>query len=164
MAIRSTPPISLADVMAELRIANPNRAYPLSLGDTDVRALAGKPSGPISLGDLYGRSGYAPMSISAVGGSDFQTSQFGPGSVSASATATAVGGRGAKTYLWLIGEQQGSLVLSGQNTSTLVATKAYTQNSTGSATVSANCRVTDETGAMVTSNPIVINLEWAGTV
>lgn len=58
-------PIGLTDVLTELRITNPGRALPISLGDADVRALAGIPSGPISLGDCSGKTnapGYTPMS------------------------------------------------------------------------------------------------------
>lgn len=52
--------ISLAQVLAELQVANPSRAYPLSLTDSDVRALAGVPSGNIVLPtDFYGKSSFA---------------------------------------------------------------------------------------------------------
>lgn len=51
MALPSSPPITMAQVAAELGIS-----LPLSLGDSRVRALAGKPSGDISMLDLLGKS------------------------------------------------------------------------------------------------------------
>jgi hypothetical protein len=54
--IAQTGPISMGDVLAELRVANPGRQPPISLNDPDVRALAGVPSGPISLANFYGKS------------------------------------------------------------------------------------------------------------
>jgi hypothetical protein len=59
--IVQTGPISLLNVLAELRIANPGRQLPISLNDPDVRALAGVPSGPISLANFYGKSSAAPV-------------------------------------------------------------------------------------------------------
>lgn len=52
MTLPTTGPISIAMVAAELGISSAG----LSLGDARVRALAGKPTGPISLGDLRGKS------------------------------------------------------------------------------------------------------------
>lgn len=62
MTLPASGSISLGDVMTELRIMNPGRAYPIALGDADVRALAGVPSGSISLSNLYGKSSYIAMS------------------------------------------------------------------------------------------------------
>lgn len=56
MTLQSSNPISLGDVLNELKIANPSRALPIALGDSDVRSLAGVPSGNISLTDLLGKS------------------------------------------------------------------------------------------------------------
>lgn len=62
MTLPASSPISLGDVLTEIRRVDPGRALPISLGDADVRALAGKPSGAVSLSDLYGKSSYIPMS------------------------------------------------------------------------------------------------------
>jgi hypothetical protein len=62
MTITATAPVSLADVLAELRVVNPGRSLPISLGDADVRNLAGIASGPIALGDLKGKTSYIAMS------------------------------------------------------------------------------------------------------
>lgn len=56
MTTPANNPISLTDVMNELRVANPGRPYPISLNDSDVRALAGVPSGTISMSDLLNKS------------------------------------------------------------------------------------------------------------
>lgn len=164
MTIRTTPPISLSDVMAELRIVDPNRVYPISLGDADVRALAGRPSGAISLSDLYGKSSYVPMTVYATGGSDFQNSVYGPGTASAGAAASVTGGRGAMMFNWVVLSSIGDPVISGHTTPTLYASRGYTENSNGSATVTARCDVTDETGATASSVEVSIDLRWEGNV
>lgn len=51
MALPTGTSLSLAQVRTELGLSGP-----ISLGDADVRALAGKPTGPISLNDLRGKS------------------------------------------------------------------------------------------------------------
>lgn len=56
MTLPSTPPISLAQVAAELGVA-----LPLGLDETNVRNLAGKPTGPVSLLDLLGKSAAGPV-------------------------------------------------------------------------------------------------------
>lgn len=53
MPLPSTGAISLGQVNVEL---SKGATVPISLGDTAVRALAGKPSGPVSLGDLLGKT------------------------------------------------------------------------------------------------------------
>lgn len=66
-----TGPITIGTVAAELSIS-----LPLSLGDSRVRALAEKPTGPISLGDVRGKSAYTPPTIvceAAAFGSTFGT-------------------------------------------------------------------------------------------
>lgn len=53
MALQSTGSISLNDVNIELQ-RNPTAQ--LSMGDNDVRLLANKTSGPVSINDLFGKS------------------------------------------------------------------------------------------------------------
>ena len=52
MTLPSSGPITMAQVAAELGIS----ASGLSLNDSRVRQLAGKPSGAISMADLRGKS------------------------------------------------------------------------------------------------------------
>jgi hypothetical protein len=58
----STGTLSLLDVLNELRTSNAGRALPIGLNDADVRALAGKPNGPIGLADLRGKQAASPVS------------------------------------------------------------------------------------------------------
>lgn len=60
MTLPASGAITLTMVAAELSIA-----LPLQLGDSRVRALAVKPSGEISLGDLRGKSAYTPPTITS---------------------------------------------------------------------------------------------------
>lgn len=57
MALPTTGPISIGDVAAELGMSPTG----LSLNHPAVRALAGKPDGPISLSDLRGKSAEATV-------------------------------------------------------------------------------------------------------
>lgn len=49
--IKNSGPISVDDIRKEL-----NKSGTINLNDSDVRKLANKPSGPISLKDFYGKS------------------------------------------------------------------------------------------------------------
>lgn len=62
MTLPTSGALTLSNVLTELKIANSSRATPVSLGDADVLALAGKSAPPISLSDLYGKSSYVAMS------------------------------------------------------------------------------------------------------
>ena len=56
MTIKSSGPISIADIAAELRIS----AEGLGLGDSRVRALLGHPTGAVYMSSAYGKSaGYS---------------------------------------------------------------------------------------------------------
>lgn len=70
MTLPASGPISLTDVITELRIVNPGRAYPISLGDADVLSLAGVAGPANSLTNLYGKSSYTAMSGSVPNVSD----------------------------------------------------------------------------------------------
>jgi hypothetical protein len=62
MTLPSSGPISMSQVAAELGIS----ATGLSLNDSRVRALAGKPSGAISMNDLHGKSAGGLTSFTAL--------------------------------------------------------------------------------------------------
>lgn len=69
MTLPSTGPISMSQVATELGIS----ATGLSLNDSRVRALAGKPSGTISMSDLRGKS----TSVLTVGSSTPSVTNYG---------------------------------------------------------------------------------------
>jgi hypothetical protein len=97
--------ISLSQVLTELRIAAPGRALPIRLGDADVRALAGVPTGAISMSSLRGKSAVPPVPINAA---------FSPSQSNAAATTgirtstltfqpdgtTSITGPGSSTQNW----------------------------------------------------------------
>lgn len=160
MTIRTSPPISLTDVLTELRVVNPGRALPISLGDADVRALAGKPSGAISLTDLYGKSSYIPMTVQASGDSASGDSSLNGGTLIGHPTVSVTNGRGAKSYNWRkVGGSAGP-VLSNTTSPTATVTQTYGKTSQGSASIDLVCDVTDATGATVTSNQVSVNFDW----
>jgi hypothetical protein len=97
MTLPASGAISLTQVMNELRNANPARAYPISLGDADVRALAGVASGAISLSNLYGKS--SGLTVTAPNRFAQRLTNTS-GNVSVASTATASGGNGVYTYAW----------------------------------------------------------------
>jgi hypothetical protein len=151
MTLPVSAPITLAQVMTELRTVTPGRAYPIALGDADVRALAGVPSGPISLTNLLGKSAYVAMSGSV---SNPSTTAAINGSVNytknVAVSVSFTGGLAPFSYAW-------SLV-SGDGTVT--ATNAASTNanflvnrfsSPGEVmTLIAQCIVTDATAATLT--------------
>lgn len=59
MALPTSGPISMSQVLAELQSANSGRTTPIGLGDSDVRSLAGVGSGAISMANLLGKSSLA---------------------------------------------------------------------------------------------------------
>jgi hypothetical protein len=68
MALPTTGPISLGQVKEEL-----NKTGSISLGSTDVRNLAGKTSGQISLSDLYGKSNTKEVNVQLFQSNDIYT-------------------------------------------------------------------------------------------
>lgn len=62
MTLPTSGNISMVMVAQELSIG----AGGLNLNDSRVRALAGRPSGAISMADLRGKSAYVPMTLSLV--------------------------------------------------------------------------------------------------
>lgn len=169
MTTRTTPPLSLGDVMAELRTTNPGRAYPISLGDADVRALAGVPSGPISLSNLYGKTAGGggtppapfPLTVQTQDGSGYAASSSASGTVSCQVTATVTGGTGAITHLWEFTSNPGQFTLSNSNSATATVSKNYARYSSGSADAQLRYTARDSTNASVTAQPVTAALEWS---
>jgi len=159
MTIRSTPPISLGDVMAELRTANPGRQFPLSLGDADVRALAGVPSGPISLGNLYGKSAYIPMTGQGINDAATGNSSFSGGVVACYPGVQVNGGKDPKTFAWSITSGTGA-TLSSANSQYCTVSRTFMKNANGAVSLTLACLVTDATGQSITIGNVFADLEW----
>lgn len=169
MTIRGTPPLSLSDVMAELRTANPGRAYPIAVGDSDVRALAGIASGPIDLGNLYGKTAGvvtpppptpSPLTVQTQDGSGYATSTNTGGTVSCQVSAAVSGGTGTITHLWEFVSNPGQFTLSNSNSATARVSRTYTRYSSGAADAELRYTARDSAGAVVVAQPVIANLEW----
>lgn len=158
MTLPTSGPISIGMVAAELGIS-----LPLSLGDPRVRALAGKPSGPISLGDLRGKSAVPPFSLTAKNDWQSADSRFGPGTVSCSPGVTRVGGTGTVSYSWVVlSNPSGANVVLGTGPSVTVSA-TYRQNENGFANVQLRCTGIDESGQQRTVD-VSGSLEWGGSL
>jgi hypothetical protein len=143
--------ISLTDVMAELRTVNAGRAYPISLGDADVRALAGVASGAISLSNLYGKSAYTPMSGSVADVSD--TAASNPASNYTNHTTISIalaGGQAPFSYAWSHVSGSGSVTAANATSTTANFTVARFSEPGEVYSQVVQCIVTDNTGATIT--------------
>lgn len=81
MALPASGPISLANVNVELGLGSTTT---ISLNQTNVRTLAGKASGTISMSDLLGKSNvtFTPAGGTSAGAAVALSNSGGPGSVS----------------------------------------------------------------------------------
>jgi hypothetical protein len=161
--IPTTGNISLADVRNELRLVNVGRPQIISLGDADVRALAGIPSGPISLGSLRGKSSYTPMTVSSFNGSNAADTISGAGAATCYPSVSVAGGSGGFTYLWAFTSNPGGSTLGNATSATCSVSHAYAQNEAGSAAATLQCTVSDNTGHSVTKTGISAALSWYTT-
>lgn len=118
MALPASGPISLAQVRTELGLSGP-----ISLGQSQVRSLAGVASGPISLSNLHGKSAALPSltvnKSSNASGSDETSSPGGATTVNTNTvTCTASGGSGSYTYAWTYVSGEAATVLSPSSNAT----------------------------------------------
>jgi len=164
MTLPASGTISLTLVMNELRIATPGRAYPISLGDSDVRALAGKLSGPISLSDLYGKSAAAPVQPMTLYPS---ASNLNYGNVpnqmtgSINLSVAVTGGARPLTYSWSeIAVTNGMTLKSETNGPSLNFERTINANSNGTATARAKCTVTDANGVTASTALLTGSITW----
>jgi hypothetical protein len=150
MTLPTSGPLSLSNVLAELQAANPARSVPISLGDADVLALAGKSSPPISLSDLYGKSSYTPMTVTPHDASaSYMTTNSGTATASPSVTVT--NGSGGYSYAWSFASNPNSMSISGvSNGSSVLVQKTFVKNQQGTYSAVMQCVVTDNTGHSVT--------------
>jgi hypothetical protein len=164
MTLPASGAISIGMAAAELGLG-----LPLSLGDPRVRALAGVPSGPISLGQLHGKSASVPppppppaptLSVTAVNASNSAQTQLGSGSVSCSPSVQITGGVDPKSCAWsVLSNPNGATVTLGSSTFATVRS-SYSKNSSGFASVTLRCAVTDGAGTKLTVD-LSGDLEWA---
>lgn len=166
MTLPASGAISLTQVMAEIRTRNPGRAYPISLGDSDVLALAGVPGPANSLSNLYGKTASGgTMVVSSVDGYGSANSTTSGGTVACSPAVGVTGGSGSYTYAWSATSNPGSATLSNATSSTCSTSKTFAKQSTGALVITLQCVVTEVggTGQVVTKTGITGNLDWSGT-
>ena len=72
MTLPTSGSISTDQILAELRVANPGRNYPLNTLDADVLALAGKSGPPVKMPDDFWGKSAAPPGLEAMATSDSQ--------------------------------------------------------------------------------------------
>jgi hypothetical protein len=152
MTLPASGSISSDQIMAELRVANPTRAFPLSLTDADVLALAGKSVPPISIpADLYGKGAYTAMSGSVPDVSDTATSN--PPSNTAVHIAISVvftGGQAPFSYAWSHVSGNGTVTAANASSTTadFINNRFSAPGEVQSQVV--QCVVTDATAATLT--------------
>lgn len=155
-------PISLGDVLTEIRRVNPARALPISLGDADVRALAGKPSGPISLSDLYGKSSYTPMTIVATDGHASGITNGGPAFTASAFVSVAVSsGDPGYFYLWeVLSVSDDGFTFTNTTDAQCTVRHLIPQFGGYVGEAALRCRVTDSTGHVVYSNTVTASFNY----
>jgi len=159
MTLQASGTISLTDVMNELRVTNSGRSYPISLGDADVRALAGIASGDISLSNLYGKSSYIAMTLSALGSTGYALSTYS-GSVSCTPSVTVSNGTAPYTYQWDIAASVNSPTLTNATQAMCTVSHGFGKGAQSSASMTLQITVTDATGHTAVVGGIMANLSW----
>lgn len=158
MTLPTSGPISIGMVAAELGIS-----LPISLGDSRVRALAGVPTGPISLGQLRGKSSnpYTPMALTTTNGTGGPASSDNSGgTVSGQATVSITGGVAPYSIQWTVTDNPGGCTFGSLTNVAVTASHTFTKLSNGSATVLFSVTVTDSTGRSVSRAGVEIDLYW----
>lgn len=151
MALPLEGPITLGMVAAELGLE-----LPLQLGDARVRALAGKPEGPISLGDLRGKSAYAPPTVVCDPVADGWVMAFDGENKTVSASPSFVihGGEAPFTVSWAR--------ISGDTSMTVSSSSPWTFSTFGPSPFNREAvyraTVTDARSNEVMSDPITVTL------
>lgn len=160
MTISATPPISLSNVLAELRVTNPGRSLPISLGDSDVRALAGVPSGPVSLSHLLGKTSYIAMSGSVADVEDIDVITGSNHTAYVPIGVSFSGGLAPFSYAWTRLSGEGSVVAANAaTTNAAFSVNRFAESGTVMSQV-VRCQVTDATGAVLTaSGTVTLTLE-----
>lgn len=160
MTLQTSGTMTDADLMAEIRTANPGRAYPLSLTDPDVLALAGKSAPPVTFPtDFYGKSAYTPMAVTGHGDNASVSTFSSGGTIACAPSVTVTGGKNPKTYLWSFTSNPNGCVLNSTTSATCSVSHTYNKGSTGFASAQLQCQVSDGT-TTVTATGITATLDW----
>lgn len=107
MTLPASGPISCSQIDVEL---GDSGTSVISLGDADARALAGVPSGPISMSDFYGKSSVIPYTFSSsTANATINVSTLPGYSSSAAITITIASG----VYLWSSSTSVAGLTITG---------------------------------------------------
>ena len=165
MTLPTSGSISTDQILAELRVANANRNYPLSLNDADVLALAGKSAPPVTMpDDFYGKSAAPPAqpmtlypSASNLNYGNVPSQMTGAINISVAVT----GGARPLTYSWgEIAVTNGMVLKSETNGPSLNFERTLPANSNGTATARARCTVTDANGVTASTALLTGSITW----
>lgn len=160
MTLPASGSISTGQIMAELRITNPGRAYPLSTLDSDVLALSGKTAPPVTMpNDFWGKSAAAFAGhIPTVQ----MNGQSNPGSSYtevATVTASISGGSAPFNYVWSHVSGSGTVDSVNSSSSTVRMPVARFSESGEKITQVVQCVVTDGTGKqLILQGNVVLTL------
>lgn len=168
MTLPTSGAISTDQIMAELRIANSSRAYPLSLTDADVLSLAGKSAPPVTMpDDFYGKSvtpptqPVQPMALYPSGSDNYRSTTSGGGTIAINLSVAVTGGARPLTYFWTNVMSAGGMTqVTGNNGPSLNFERTYANNSSGSASASAVCTVTDANGVSKSTGTVSGTATW----
>jgi hypothetical protein len=152
----------MSQVLDELKLFNPSRAYPISLLDTDVLHLARKTTAPVSFSDLLGRNGFYPVSVIdfVPAGPTTNVSYEGNGVLSLELSCVVAWGSGSLSFAWSVQAAGGvgTYIVGSAGATTTVATSGQTAPAAGTAVV--RCTVTDLITGVVSYADKTINWSW----
>lgn len=161
MTLPASGAISLTDVLNELKTLYPSRALPISLGDSDVLALAGKGAPPISLSDLYGKTAFVALTGASASPSSVSVTNGLPNIKMTTAPTTASpapSNASGITYAWEL--VSGSAVTVNSPT-TASTTFSYTSStSSGSRSAVYRCKITQGSTVYYTGN-VSVSFAWS---
>ena len=130
---------------------------PISLNDANVRALAGKPSGPISFGDLLGKSSYTPMSATLYDvDMDGQANASSPYTMTYPISIAVYNGLAPFSFTWSHVSGSGSVDVVNSASSTIRMPVPRYGTSGDIRTQVVQCTVTDAKGNALTRQCTVI--------
>lgn len=165
MTLPASGAINTAQVLAELRTANPGRTYPLSLLDSDILVLIGKSGPPVNFpGDFYGKTtGAGTFFVSSIDGNAGASSLGSGGTVTCAPSVSASGGSGSYTYAWSFTSNPNSCTLGNAANAACSVSHSYAKQSDGAASAVLQCVVTEVggTGQSVTKTSINAYLDWS---